>query len=204
MFDAKRSRGRPATFDRDAALNAAVSLFWRHGYDGTSISMLTEVMGVTPPTLYSAFGSKEALYREALTRYRQQETEANAEVLDGSPTVYRMLEGFLRTSASRFTAPEGGRGCMVSVGCVQSGPDGQAAVAATAAARGEALQRFIALLDAAKRKGEIPAETDSVVVARFYTAIVQGMAVQATDGADTGQLNALADFALAAWPGSSR
>lgn len=200
MTDTQRRRGRPATFDREAALEAAVSLFWRHGYDGTSIAMLTEAMGVTAPTLYSAFGSKGALYCAALGHYQQQERRTNAPALARSTTTYRMIEDFLRASAARFTAPDRGRGCMIAIGAIQCGPDGQAAADATGAARADALARFVALLDVAKAKGEIPADTDCEALARFYMAVIQGMAVQATDGADPSQLNALVEVALAAWP----
>jgi TetR/AcrR family transcriptional regulator, copper-responsive repressor len=196
----QRPRGRPATFNRVTALDSAVSLFWRHGYDGTSIAMLTEAMGVTAPTLYSAFGSKESLYCEALDHYQQREARASAPALAESPTVYRMIEGFLRASATRFAATEGGRGCMIVIGAIQCGPDGQDAANATSAARADALARFVALLDVAKAKGEILQETDSDALARFYMAIVQGMAVQATDGADASKLDALVDVALRAWP----
>jgi AcrR family transcriptional regulator len=115
--DTPRRRGRPAFFDREAGIGAAVSLFWRHGYDGTSIAMLTDAMGMTAPALYSAFGSKEALCCEALSRYQQQEAVANGSVLAESPTVYRMVEGFLRASATRFAA---GRGCMIATGAINA------------------------------------------------------------------------------------
>jgi TetR/AcrR family transcriptional regulator, copper-responsive repressor len=200
MIDTQRRRGRPATFEREAALDAAVSLFWRHGYDGTSIAMLTEAMGVTAPTLYSAFVSKEALYCAALSRYQQQEAQANAQVLAESSSLYRLVAGFLRASAARFSAPDGGHGCMISIGSIQCGPDAQAAARATAAARADTLARFVAAFEAGKAKGEIPINADSEALARFYTAVIQGMAVQATDGANIDQLNALVEVALAAWP----
>jgi TetR/AcrR family transcriptional regulator, copper-responsive repressor len=202
MPKGQRRRGRPATFHREAALDAAVFLFWRHGYDGTSISMLTEAMGVTAPTLYSAFGSKAALYCEALVRYQRREFQANAQMLADSPNVYRMVEGFFRASAARFASAEGGRGCMVVIGAIQCGPDSQAAAEVTSAARANSLAQFVTLLEVGKAKGEIPPSTDSEILARFYTAVLQGMGVQAADGADAAQLNALADIALTVWPGS--
>jgi len=195
-----RRRGRPATFDREAALEAAVALFWQHGYEGTSIAMLTEAMGVTAPTLYAAFGSKEALYCDALGRYQQREAQAIAQELGEAGTLGRMVEGFLRASAARFTAGDGPKGCMVAVGSLQHGPDGQAAADATAQARAIALERFVAAVDGAKAGGELPPDTDSAALARFYTAVAQGMSAQAADGADVQALNAVIDLALKAWP----
>lgn len=198
MDETKRRRGRPATFDRAGALEAAVELFWRHGYDGTSISMLTEAMGVTPPTLYAAFGSKLGLYQEALARYRARERAASTK----AGSVYEKLEAFLRDAARRFTASGSERGCMIATGSLRCGPDGEAAVAAAAQLRGQSLREAMAGMQAAKADGSLPADVDAEALARFYTAVVEGMAVQATDGASVERLNAVVDLALAAWPGS--
>jgi len=195
----KRGRGRPASFDREAALDRAVELFWKHGYEGASIALLTDAMGVTPPTLYAAFGSKEALYGEALARYRRREAQAAAPPQAGD-TLFDLVERFLRDAAQRFAAPGGPRGCMVAVGFLQCGPEGQAAAGAAAAARAEGLALFVAAVDAARARGELPSGVDGAALARFYSAVVEGMAVQAIDGADAAQLDAVVDFALAAWP----
>lgn len=195
-----RRRGRPATFDRSAALDAAVALFWRHGYDGTSISMLTEAMGVTPPTLYSAFGSKEQLYGEALVRYLHHEHAVTGSAWADQRGTYAMIEGYLRAIARRLTSPDAGRGCMISIGSVQLSPESATACAAATAMRKEGLARITAILQDARGRGELPASVDPRALARFYMAIIQGMAVQAADGATARQLGAMVDVALAAWP----
>lgn len=199
MSETKGRRGRPATFDRAAALDAVIPLFWQHGYDGTSISMLTAAAGVTPPTLYSAFGSKERLYCEALESYWRG-SATNEQTLPGEPDTYEIVAAYLRASATRFSASDRGRGCMLMVGSVQRGPGGEGAARATADARASALDQFKALLDAAKARGEMPASIDTKALARFYVAVVQGMAVQAIDGASSAELQAVVEAALAAWP----
>jgi len=199
MTELKRSRGRPATFDQDAALAAAVPLFWRHGYDGTSISMLTEAMGVTPPTLYSAFGSKELLYCQVLDFYQRQ-TETGDEALLEGASVRRLLEVYLRASAHRFSGSGGGRGCMIMIGSLQVGPDEEGAARAAAGARASAVQRLEALLNAAKSNGELAAGTNCRSLAQFYMAVIEGMAVQGIDGASDAELDGLVDIAFAAWP----
>jgi AcrR family transcriptional regulator len=201
MSDSLRLRGRPATFDRASALDAAVTLFWRHGYDGASISMLSKAMGVTAPTLYAAFGSKEALYREALARYQTRQVQGEAPAQQGKVTLYDRVSTSLRSSAAAFASSLQGRGCMVQIGALQSSPEGQPAAEATAAARCNALTRFIAAFDAAKEQGEVPATTDSAAMSRYYLAVIQGMAVQATDGASADELNRVVELALASWPG---
>jgi AcrR family transcriptional regulator len=198
MSDPARLRGRPATFDRAAALKAATELFWRHGYEGTSIAMLTEATGFAAPTLYAAFGSKPALYREAITRYQAGDREREGGP-EGPP--YRIVERFLHTVADQFTDPARPRGCMVATGSLRCGAEGQEAVAVAASMRAEGLKQFVALLEAAKRTGEAPAETDAAALAGFFMAVVQGMSIQAIDGADAASLHAIADAALAAWPG---
>lgn len=200
MSDIKRKRGRPATFDRAAALDTATRLFWQHGYDGTSISMLTEVLGVTPPTLYAAFGSKEQLYCKVLESYRDM-TQRNQEELASTQSTYETVRALLRGSAMGFTASDNGRGCMLMVGAIQHGPDGDGAAQLTKAARVEVTSQFVALLAAGKANGELPPSTDVRLLAQFYVSFVQGMAVQAIDGASREELEALVDIALTVWPG---
>ena len=199
MGEAIRKRGRPATFDRAAALDTATRLFWQHGYDGTSIAMLTEAMGVTPPTLYAAFGSKEQLYCTALESYRDM-TQRNQQGVGNRQSTYDTVEALLRGSAMGFTESDGGRGCMLMIGAIQHGPDGQTAAQVTRSARAQVTEQFEALLAAGKLNGELPASTDIRTLARFYVSFVQGMAVQAIDGAVRAELDALVDVALSAWP----
>lgn len=201
MSASPRLRGRPATFDRDSALNVAVTLFWRHGYDGASVSMLSKAMGVTAPTLYAAFGSKEALYQEALAQYQKRQSEDNASSQKGASTLYERVSATLRSSAATFAASQGTRGCMVLIGSLQSSPDAQAAADATSAARRNTLTKFVAAFEDAKTKGEVPSTTDSAAMSRYYLSVIQGMAVQATDGASAAELNRVVDLALASWPG---
>ena len=215
-----KRRGRPPSFDRRAALDAATALFWRYGYDGTSIAVLTEAMGCTPPTLYAAFGSKAQLYREVLTHYRDRNFQdgerqvsppalpahshhgepPERQHLRARPACYRTVERGLRAAAVRFAASGAPKGCLVTVGALQCGAENRAAADATAAVRTDQLAAFVAELERAKRDGELPADTDADAVARFYAAVAQGMAVQAIDGADAARLHALVDLALAAWP----
>lgn len=198
MSEGRRARGRPATFDRAAALEAVIPIFWRHGYDGTSIAMLTEALGVTAPTVYSAFGSKEALYREALKAYQSVPSSSRP---PPGVSIYALVEAFLRASVTRFTQSDRGRGCMLLIGTTQCGPDGEGAARATTAARAASLETFVALLETAKDQGELAPAVDTRMLARFYTAVVQGMAVQAVDGAGPVELEALVDMAMAGWPG---
>lgn len=175
-------------------------LFWRHGYEGTSLAMLTSELGCAAPTIYAAFGSKEGLYREVLGHYCLRET-ARHDRQAGKPSPYRQVEAYLRTVAVQFTDPAHPKGCMLGSGLLQAAPGNEAIANFASAARTEGYQSLIASLEDARQAGKLADDTDVEAVARFYVAVVQGMSVQAIDGASQGQLEALAAIALAAWPG---
>lgn len=199
MNGQNRQRGRPRTFDRAAALQAAMQLFWRHGYEGTSIADLTGAMGVTPPTLYAAFGSKEALYREVLAHYEiceKKDGVAHDELL-----FYAKLENYLRNSARAAADPSKPGGCMVATGSLRCAAENKAAEETASSFRARALSGLIAGLKKAQRNGELPADTDIQALARFYAAVVQGMSVQAIDGASVKALDDMVTVAMFAWPG---
>ncbi len=193
-----RRRGRPRSFDRETARDKAMMLFWQRGYEGTSINDLTEAMGITPPSLYTAFGSKEELYMEVLSLYKigpgAYFTEALAEEKTAKGTISRLLHG----AASSFTFGPGG--CMISTAALSCAPDVKGVADKVAAMRSGTLGVLTALVQRAISDGEVPASTNPQHLARFYGAIIQGMSVQAHDGATVDELTAIAETAMSAWP----
>ncbi|MBM7845340.1 TetR/AcrR family transcriptional regulator [Herpetosiphon giganteus] len=196
-----RPRGRPRTFDRQAALEAAMELFWRHGYEGTSIADLTTAMGFTPPTLYAAFGSKEDLYREVIQFFLLRSERRRMEAALEQSSAYAMLRSYLYAAAENFTDPHTPAGCMVATAALQCATENQPIAQEVARIRQQMLLAFVERLNEAKTSGELPTTIDALALANFYTAIVQGMSVQAIDGANTNDLIAVVDLALSAWPG---
>jgi AcrR family transcriptional regulator len=194
-------RGRPRSFERSAALRRALEVFWAKGYDGASLAELTAAMGINAPSLYAAFGSKEALFREAVALYGETEGTEIWAALPQAPSARAAIERFLRASALSFTRPDRPAGCLIVLGALLAN-DGNAKVcrelrdnrAGNVAALRARLERAVA-------EGELPADLDFEAVATFYATVQHGMSIQARDGAARATLLAVADCAMAAWDG---
>ncbi|GGE03588.1 TetR family transcriptional regulator [Aureimonas endophytica] len=195
-----RRRGRPRAFDRDAALAKAVRLFWTRGFEATSITDLTAELGIGAPSLYAAFGSKEALYAEALQRYaRDNEAYVWAE-FGAAATAREAVRSLLSNSAAALTGcvADLPRGCMVTLS--QVGSEGHEALGELVrAARAVTLERLLARLETASAAGEIPAAADRRALARYVQTIQVGMSILARDGATGDELQAVADVAIEGW-----
>jgi AcrR family transcriptional regulator len=195
-----RQRGRPRGFDRDAALARATRLFWEKGYEATSINDLTEALGIGAPSLYAAFGSKEALYTEALNYY----CESNAALVWGrfaaAATAREAVRHFLMDSAAALTGAVADipRGCMVTLSSV--GGEGHDALGRLVRdTRAATLERLTARLHQAVEEGEIAASTDLHSLARFVQTVQAGMSILARDGAGTAELSEVAELAMLGW-----
>lgn len=196
----KRPRGRPRAFDRDVALDQALRVFWAQGYEGASIADLTAAMGLTPPSLYAAFKSKEGLFREALDRYITEEGAETGRAFVNAGNAYDAIRSFLMDAANRFTDPVNPRGCMISTAVLSCAPENRPAAAAAAALRSRTLGLFTARIQADIDGGELPATVNALTLARLYGAVVQGMSVQSIDGATREELIDVVNLAMSHWP----
>ena len=192
-------RGRPRSFDRDAALKSAMMVFWAKGFDGASLPELTEAMGIHSPSLYAAFRSKQELYREALDLYGATEGSGIWEAIPAAPTARGAVEQFLHTSADAFTRRNRPGGCMIALGELQAtaANEGVRRDLRRRRARGVTLLRR--RLQGAVEAGELPRSADCRAVALFYATVQHGMSIQARDGASRDALRAIADSAMTAW-----
>ena len=189
-------RGRPRSFDRDAALEKAVETFWRHGYEGTSIADLTGAMGITAQSLYAAFSSKADLYREALAWYQAHVGSLGAD-LGGESDVVAEMAALLAGSAHAFTRPGRPRGCMISTSVLTCAVENEPIARHVQALRGASIDRLRARIERGIAEGQLKPTTDSQALARFIGAMIQGMSVQAQDGASEPALLAIVDYAVA-------
>jgi len=196
LHDETKPRGRPRSFDREQALERAMRVFWKQGYEATSISDLTRAMRINPPSLYAAFGDKERLFLEAVGRY-QQTRRGPAELLERAPTAKAAIKALLLEAASAL--PDCG-GCML-VTSAASGADDSAHVQSELAGRRQDQKALLkARIDRGIRERDLPRGTDSAALAEFYTTVLHGMSIRARDGATRKSLLASATAALRAWP----
>jgi len=192
-------RGRPRSFDRDAALQKAMELFWKKGYEGTSLADLTAAMGINAPSLYGAFGSKEQLFRDAVARYGEQEGGCTRVELLGAPTARAGIQNMLAAAARAGTQPGKPRGCLIVLSA-PTGADGHEPVRKMLCDNRRQMQALILqrLREGAQR-GELPADADLAGLAGFYSTVLNGIAIQARDGASRKALLQTATLAMHAW-----
>jgi AcrR family transcriptional regulator len=200
-----RGRGRPRAFDREAALAEATRLFWLKGYEATSMSDLTKAMGIGAPSLYAAFGSKDALYAEALRHYGDTYEGLIWTRFFSASTAREAVESFLMDSAAALTGSlcDIPRGCMVALSSV--GRKGHSELGELVrSTRAVTLDRLKARLGQAVADGEIQASVDTHALARFVQTIQNGMSILARDGASRAELESVAQVAMFGWDARTR
>ncbi len=183
--------GRPWSFDRDAAIETALLLFWRHGYEGVSIGDLTKAIGVAPPSLYAAFGSKAGLYEKAMARYEETLGCLDVAAIGSAPSLPEAVRVLLEGAVRNVTRRKHERGCMISSGLVASHPD-HAALARDAAARREALRQRIAQALSSFAEGDRLQR-----LARHLAAVMQGISIQARDRVSPQELQEIVEDVVA-------
>jgi AcrR family transcriptional regulator len=198
-----RRVGRPLSFDREAALRAAMLTFWRYGYETSSIADLTAAMGITAPSLYTAFGDKKRLFLEALRLYTG-DPDDTARAIDNAPTARDAARDLMTAAAAMYTGKDTPRGCLLA-SATASGSTASADVQAVAAAF---RKRVCSLLTDRIRRdvanGLLSPDTQAARLAGLTVAVMQGMSVLARDGASRKTLLSIAEAGLDAWPRPSR
>jgi AcrR family transcriptional regulator len=192
-----RKRGRPRTFDRDAAIDAAMLLFWSRGYETTSLADLTAALGIAPASLYAAFGSKEQLFHEAIKRYGEKYGGFDPATLAAAPSARALVATLLQGAATAYTVDGQPRGCMVISAAANCSPDSADVERALRNTRRTNEAQLAKRLERAVRDGELSRGTDARTLAKFVATVLQGMSIQARDGANRSALLAVANAALA-------
>lgn len=189
--------GRPREFDAETALDQAMEVFWRHGYEGATIAQLTEAMGINPPSLYACFGNKEGLLQAALDRYTKLRGVWMNEVV-AAPTARDVAERMLTGIADKQTDPANPPGCLLVQGGIACGSGSENVPFELAARRAENEDQLRDRFVRAKAEGDLKPTSDPAALARYVSAVSVGMGVMASSGSDREALRQVADVAVQA------
>ncbi|MFA9479945.1 TetR/AcrR family transcriptional regulator [Phycisphaerales bacterium AB-hyl4] len=192
-------RGRPREFDIEQALDTALEVFWRHGYEGTSLAQLSEAMDINLPSLYAAFGNKEALFTKVVDRYIEKPASYLLKAIQ-QPTARAVAEQAFRGAIDMISKPGAGDGCLLVHGALASGPTAASIREQLNNRRAGAEAAVCQRLEHAKAVGDLPADADPVQLARYLMTVIWGLSVQAAGGATRRQLKQTAALAMEAWP----
>ncbi|MFO0804926.1 MAG: TetR/AcrR family transcriptional regulator [Gemmataceae bacterium] len=191
--------GRPREFDVNQALDRAMDVFWKRGYEAATLPELTAAMGINKPSLYAAFGSKEQLFRKAVERYVNGPAGYLSEAMR-QPSARAAVEAMLAGGIDVVTDPNRPGGCLIIQGALSCSEDAECLKNEMAALREAGMHLLRKRLEAAKRDGELPSDTDCADLARYFMCVMHGMAVQAAGGATRKQLQSVVAVAMRAWP----
>lgn len=191
--------GRPRQFDVDKALDRAVEVFWRRGYEGASLPELTRAMGINRPSVYAAFGNKEQLFRKAVDRY-QTGPQSYLTAALAKPTARAAVEAIFSGFIRMQRLQEKTRGCLIVSGALTCGEEAEPVRRELARLRQTAVKAFRNRFEQAVQDGDLPEGTDCGTLARYVATVLNGLAVQAASGASEKELRLVSALAMRAWP----
>lgn len=191
--------GRPREFDPDEALDNALEVFWRQGYEGTSLSDLTEAMGIARPSLYAVFGNKEELFRKALDRYSERKSQSACDALNET-TSRRAVEKLLLGFAGLDETGDTPKGCLMVQGALVCSEASESIRQELCARRTQGEAELRKRLGAWQAEGDLPPDADPADLARYVMAVANGMAVQAASGATPQDLKRVVEMTMRGWP----
>ncbi|WP_208640002.1 TetR/AcrR family transcriptional regulator [Lonsdalea britannica] len=192
------ARGRPRSFDRDTALQRAMEIFWAKGYEAAQLSELMAAMGINPPSFYAAFGSKEALYREALDLYLATAGSVSMNALADSGNIRDVIKTMLLASLDTALSSPSSGGCLVTLGLINCLPQNASLRDRMRELRHSTIRLIRLRLERAIADGELPPDTDTERLATYFAAIIQGISLQAQDGAGRETLLGIVETSMSA------
>ncbi|WP_277967717.1 MULTISPECIES: TetR/AcrR family transcriptional regulator [Sphingomonas] len=192
-------KGRPREFDIDVALGKALLVFWRNGYEAASMTELTSAMGITKPSLYAAFGNKEALFNKALDLYEREKLAYMTSALD-APSARGVAERLLRGALEMQMSTCDPKGCLGVISAATCGAEAETIKAAVVKRRASSEAALIRRFEEAQAAGELPEGMTPAALTRFLFAILQGLALQGGSGATCTELSELVATSMAVWP----
>jgi AcrR family transcriptional regulator len=199
-------RGRPREFDREEVLREAMDVFWERGYEGTSLTDLTRAMGIASASIYACFGDKESLFRETIALYGTIAGAPPRRALCEKPTARAAIEAMLQATADSITRPDTPHGCMLILAATIGARENRKVRAFLAGLRQDMFRAIRDRLARGIADGDLAASSPSSLdaIARYYTTVLQGLSVQARDGASRADLEAVITCAMAGWDDLAR
>lgn len=191
-------RGRPRSFDRDDALRRVMEVFWAKGYEGTQLNDLTAAIGITPPSFYAAFGSKEVAFREAVELYKVTTGSVFLDALETGETAQDSIRAMLKASIDVAVSAPNSAGCMLITGVLNCHPESDPLSDLLKGVRQENIKCIQKRLERGRQEGDVAPSANIPVLARFYSGMVQAISMQARDGMSRAELEAGVDPAMAA------
>lgn len=193
-------RGRPRAFDRDEALRGAMRVFWEKGYEGASLEELQSAMGgISPPSFYAAFGSKEQLFFEAVDLYVATVGSRPKQALETASTARAGIEAMLRAAVDIYSDPNMPHGCLIHLGAINCAPASRSVQDRLRTYRIQAPALIRKRLERGVAEGDVPKGLDLEPLVSLYASLVHGLPMRAHDGASRGELLAAVTAAMAAW-----
>jgi len=192
----EKPKGRPRSFDRDKALLRALDLFWRKGFEPASVAELCAVMEINPPSLYSAFGNKARLFLEAVSYYEQVYWQATWARLEDAPDIVQAIDSFFSEAADILLSPSAPCGCMVVLAAINVSAESADVVRAVSQLRQEGKDLFGRRLARAVQDKQLPAQTNTAALATVLNTLLEGMSIEAKDGATPEGLKLIGQHAV--------
>ncbi len=195
-----RGKGRTVTFDRGVVLDRACRVFWQKGFEPATMAELCKAMELSPPSLYAAFGNKVQLFLEAVEYYEKVYWDDTWNILETEPDLSKAVSGFFHDATRVLTSQNAPCGCLVILGAANVSPDGQAVGEALRALREEGKDCFLSRLQRGVADGDLAPEADVEALALTLNTVLEGMSIQARDGASRAELERIAVVALTLLP----
>ncbi len=196
----KRQRGRPRQFDREEGLRQALKLFWLRGYEATSMSDLRTALGITQASLYAAYESKEAMFREVVDLYLETKGNIAGRTLPHLDNAREAIEAMLREAVRLFTEDYAPGGCLVVLGATNCTAENRDVQEYLAGLRRGTLATITDRLLQAQKMGELGRDVSVSGLAGYYTMVLHGLSIPARDGATREELTQIVNLAMEVWP----